>query len=140
MQGTPLDTMKSKINKGITTVSLKTSSSMEKAKISTYIESVKNEINHMKLELGNKVYELWRIDGLDKEKLEADIERIQNKEGVLDDLRQQLLEIDSKANEILGRTAKTDMQAGTSCICPNCGKRYAQKVNFCIQCGNQITQ
>lgn len=138
MQGTHLDTVKSKINKGITTVSVKTSSSMEKAKLSTHMESVERELERLKSELGNRVYTLWRQNNFELGSIELDLETIENKEGILDSLKKQIKDIDNQANAILGKETKTGTPAGGGCICANCGSRYEKRINFCVQCGNKI--
>lgn len=138
MQNSPFDTMKSKINKGITTVTVKTSSSVEKAKINTHMESVGSEIERLIKELGNKIYILWEADSFDLSKVEGDLQKIKEKKETLHMLRKQLEEIDEQTNSILGKGSESAWYQNSGCVCSNCGTQYEQKINFCVKCGNKI--
>lgn len=135
---TTIDVMKSKINKGLTTVSVKTSSSMEKAKLNIYMESVQSEIKKSKQELGHKVYDLWEKDSFELREIENELQVIKEKQSVVDDLQKQIQNIDEQANSILGTADKKEVQEAEGCTCAECGAVYAEKINFCVQCGNKI--
>ena len=51
--------LKNSVNRGITTISVKTSSSFEKTTINTHIETIKNEIIKLTSKLGEDVYNCW---------------------------------------------------------------------------------
>lgn len=140
MKSTPIDTMKSKLNKGITMVTVKTNSSVEKAKINTHMETVHKEMERLKQELGNKVFILWEADNFDMDKVQADLEQIREKKDTLKELQMQLDAIDEQANAILGSAENAAPPMQDVCFCANCGSRYEQKINFCVKCGNQIGQ
>lgn len=132
MEQNAFDMMKSKINKGITTVSLKTSSSVEKAKINTYIESLSGDIESLKKEIGEKVYTLWEYDQFDLEKLTQELNTIKEKNKKIAELKDQLVAIEDKENDILGKGAIMGSR------CANCGTQYEQKINFCVKCGAKL--
>lgn len=138
MQNNPFDRMKSKINKGITTVTVKTSSSVEKAKLNTHMESLGCEIERLKQELGGKVYILWDAENFDLSKVEEELQKIKEKKETLSRLQKQLEEIDEQANSILGKAGESSFSHAVGCICSNCGSQYEQKINFCVKCGNKI--
>ena len=135
---TTIDVMKSKINKGLTTVSVKTSSSMEKAKLNIYMESVQGEMKKLKQDLGYKVYELWEKEDFEMGKIEKELQAIKDKQAVVNDLQNQIQSIEEQANSILGTMDKVGEQETEGCICAECGAVYADKINFCVQCGNKI--
>jgi peptidoglycan hydrolase CwlO-like protein len=136
---TTIGTMKSKINKGITTVSVKTSSSVEKAKLGIYMETVQNDMKKMKQELGCKVYDLWEEDNFGLEEIQADLQAIKEKQTVVDDLQKQIQDIEEQANSILQKEKSTQEQVEEGCVCSSCGSTYARKIKFCVQCGNKIS-
>lgn len=132
MEQNAFDMMKSKINKGITTVSLKTSSSVEKAKINTYIESLNGDIESLKKEMGEKVYKLWEYNQFDLEKLTYELNTIKEKNMKIAELKDQLLAIEDRENDILGKGVIV------GCKCAQCGTQYEQKINFCVKCGAKL--
>lgn len=138
MQSNAFDTVKSKINKGITTVTVKTSSSVEKAKINTHMESVRSSMERLMQELGNKVYILWEADSFELCKVEEELRSIKEKKEILNKLQQQLEDIDEQANSILGKDGMPVNLQEDGCVCNNCGSRYEQRINFCVKCGNKI--
>ncbi len=138
MPATTFDVMKSKINKGLITVSVKTSSSMEKAKLNIYMESVQGEIKKLKQDLGYKVYELWEKESFELGEIENELRAIKEKQSVVDDLQKQIQNIDEQANNILGTPDKIEEQEAEGCTCAECGAAYAKRINFCVQCGNKI--
>lgn len=134
MEQNAFDMMKSKINKGITTVSLKTSSSVEKAKINTHIESLNGDIEVLKREIGEKVYVLWENDNFDLGKLTQELNNIKEKNTKICELKNQLSAIEDKENDILGKGNSISARS----ICQNCGMQYDQKINFCVKCGTKL--
>lgn len=135
---TPINSMKSKINKGITMVTVKTGSSVEKAKLNTHIENVEAEIDQLKRNLGDKAYVLWETGNLKLEELEEDFRCIQEKKAMREALSKQIDEINRETDSILGKKDNSTPQNQGAYYCSNCGCRYEQKINFCVKCGNKI--
>lgn len=139
MEQNAFDMVKAKINKGITTVSLKTNSSVEKAKINTHMESLKAEVDKLKMDIGQKTFVFWNTGNFTLDKIEPELRAVKEKQEVLHDLQHQLMEIESRDKEILGQmeSGGTANQA-EQIFCPNCGTGYAAKVNFCVKCGCKL--
>lgn len=133
-----LDTMKSTISKGITTVTVKTSSSVEKAKLNTQISSVSKDMERLKQEVGNKLYVLWETDSFDISKVEEELNSIKEKKEKIHKLQDQLEELDAQANSMLGANGKETPQVSVACVCSNCGNQYEQRINFCVKCGTKM--
>lgn len=133
-----LDTMKSTISKGITTVTVKTSSSVEKAKLNTQISSVSKDMERLKQEVGNKLYVLWETDSFDISKVEEELNSIKEKKEKIHKLQDQLEELDAQANSILGTNGEKTSQGLVACVCSNCGNQYEQRINFCVKCGTKM--
>lgn len=135
--------LKSSLNRGVTTISIKTSSSLEKAKIKTHIESIRSEIERMTLHAGGSAYEIWASGGTDYAPLEEEFAQIKSKKEEIAQLEQEYAAIDERDNQILGSIhadpAAAPEPAG-GIICPNCGASYAKPARFCRKCGYKLIQ
>ena len=136
--------IKSSMNRGITTISVKTSSSLEKTKIKTHIDSLNKEIEKCTYHIGEKAYAIWSNGKDDYSELNGLFESIKQKTQEIEQLNEELSSIDERDSQILGN-AKTDYQAGQQeqesnkgVFCSQCGAFYETPVKFCKQCGNQI--
>ena len=56
MENDAFGKVKSSLNRAVTSISVKTSSSLEKGKLNTYIDSLENDIKKLKFELGEEVF------------------------------------------------------------------------------------
>ena len=127
--------LKNSVNRGITTISVKTSSSFEKTTINTHIETVKNEIIKLTSKLGEDVYNGW-LNGEESVLAYSEtLEEIKLKITEIDNLNGELKRIDERSNSILGVNNK---EVAGPCFCPNCGTRYDSPVKFCRKCGNKM--
>lgn len=62
MEHEAIQKIKSTVNRGITTISVKTASSLEKSKIKTHIETLENEVRSMIINIGECTFEIWQSD------------------------------------------------------------------------------
>lgn len=106
MAGDAFQKIKSSFNRGITTISVKTSSSLEKTKIKTHIESITRDIQKNISLAGESAYNIWSEGSEDFSSLYVKFEEIKNKYIEIEELKEQLVYIDQRDNEILGNTAK----------------------------------
>lgn len=132
------DKLRSSINRGITTISVKTSSSLEKTKHKTHIESLKNDIRKLYSEVGEMAYNKWVNSDPDCASLERLFEEIQSKQKSIADLSEELNSIDERDNQILGN--KTEKAPTAKVICPSCGAGYENPVKFCRSCGFKMQE
>lgn len=124
---------KSSVNRGIATISVKTSSSLEKSKLKTHMDSLKNEIQKQYFEIGEMAYNLWLNKDPDNSALIAKFEDIKAKQTTITELSAQLESIDERDNQILG--TKTEKPVAAGYTCPQCGAGYETPVRFCRSCG-----
>lgn len=131
------DKLRSSLNRGITTISVKTSSSLEKTKIRTHIESLNNEIQKLYYEIGQTAYNKWCNEDPDNTALAQLFEDVKAKQQTIAELTESLNSIDERDNEILGTKAEKPAAApGTTCT--SCGAVYETPVKFCRNCGNKL--
>ncbi len=134
--------LKSSLDRGITTINVKTSASLEKAKVNTHIDSLREEIRKLTYSVGETTYAMWASGEIDPAKLENILVAIRDKESEIAALNQELADIDERAQKIFGSeepvpTAPAAAPAG-QIICPNCGTIYETAVRFCRKCGQQL--
>jgi rubrerythrin len=127
--------IKSSLNRGITTISVKTSSTLEKSKIRTQIETLNNEIQKLYTEIGKTSYAKWCQADPDCTVLEQLFNDIKAKEENIAALNQELVSIDERDNQTLGTKEEKPVAQFT---CPNCGAGYDSPVKFCRSCGTKM--
>ncbi|MBQ8797281.1 MAG: zinc-ribbon domain-containing protein [Oscillospiraceae bacterium] len=133
--------LKSALNRGITTINVKTSSSLEKSKIKTHIESLTRDIERDISAAGEAAYKLWADNSQDYSSLESYFETIKSKYDEIARLSEQLNSIDDRDNQILGNTApETREVIAPKFVCTNCGAQYENPVKFCRKCGNKMAE
>lgn len=133
--------LKSALNRGITTISVKTSSSLEKSKLKTHIESLNREIEKEISAVGEAAYKLWSENAQDYSSLVSHFVVIKGKQDEIAQLNEQLNSIDDRDNQILGNTApEVQEETAPKFICTNCGTQYDNPVKFCRKCGNKMAE
>ena len=136
MAGDALQKFKSSLNRGVTSVSVKAMSSLEKSKLKTHIESIEAEIQKLTASVGEAAYQSWASGEKDFGRLEEQCALIQQKREEVSRLVAELSSIDERDSQIFGN--KTEEAAGI--VCPSCGSRYETPVRFCRKCGQQLTE
>ncbi len=141
MAGDTFQKFKSSVNRGITTISVKTSSTLEKTKIKTHIESLKREIEKDFLLAGEKAYKVWKDNTNDYLILKEQFESIENKYREIEELNTQFSLIDERDSQILGNsTTGQPEESVPNYICQNCGAQYDTPAKFCRKCGNKMAE
>lgn len=132
--------LKSSVNRGVTTISVKTSSSLEKGKIKTHIDSLQKEIERTYSVIGETAYKIYVSGNADFSSLNPHFASIQQKSAEIDELSAQISAIDERDNQILGNSTPAAAPAGGSAlyICNSCGAKYDSPVKFCRNCGNKM--
>ena len=146
MAGDTFQKFKSSLNRGVTAISVKTSSSLEKAKIKTHIDSLEAEIQRLITSIGEMAYVRWENKDADFSVLEDVFVSIQQKKAEIEKLNEELLQIDERDKQILGNVAAeatstgTDIQNESGIICPGCGTLYETATKFCRKCGYKLQE
>lgn len=134
----PIQKLKNSMNRGITTISVKTSSSLEKSKINMHIESLEKEVQSLLYTIGKDAYDIWENGASDFESLTEKFSSVKQKKAEITQLTAELDAIDQRDKQILGtpqNTAEAVPQASGSFFCPQCGAAYDTPVKFCRKCG-----
>lgn len=136
--------LKSSINRGVTAINVKTSSSMEKARLKTQIENVQNEVQRMINAIGEAMYIMYEKGDEDYHRLDEHLAMIQQKKAEIVALQQEINAVDERSNQILGSAAQDNVAvpaapvAMVNSLCPNCGTPFSEGARFCRKCGNKL--
>ena len=143
MAGDTFQKFKSSLNRSVTTISVKASSSLEKTKIKTHIESIQGEIQRLTVSIGEGVYAKWSAGESDYTSVLEQLESVKQKNEEIRQLTEELSSIDDRDSQILGsmkaqESAAPQPEDETAIFCPSCGARYDSPVRFCRKCGCKI--
>lgn len=137
------ENLKSAWNRGITTISVKTSSSLEKSKIKTHIDSLARDIEKDLQTAGEAAYKIWESGSEDFTPLYERFEATKRKQEEIARLNEELASIDVRDNQILGTATAAERQeevAAPKFACTNCGAQYDAPVKFCRKCGTKLAE
>lgn len=135
-----LQKLKSSLNRGVATISLKTSSTLEKAKLQTHMESIDTEVQQMISTAGEMAYGMWQHGNTEYTEIVTLFLAIQEKRHEIELLQAQIQSLHDREKQILGAAAmERIVPVGESeQICPNCGAHYLNVVKFCRNCGQKL--
>ena len=144
MAGGTFQKFKSSLNRSVTTISVKASSSLEKTKIRTHIESIQGEIQRLTVSVGEGIYAKWSAGESDYASIVEQLESIKQKNEEIQQLTEEFNSIDDRDSQILGNTKAQETAAPppedkNAIFCPKCGARYDSPVRFCRKCGCQLS-
>ena len=124
--------IKRTIDKGVTTVSVKSTGLLESTKVKGFISSLTDQREEMIKDLGNIVYSLYSNDNLDKEQIIQKCNEIKLIEDKIKEKQIELERIQKEQEEILGNNGQ-----GSAVKC-ECGAVLQAESNFCVKCGKKI--
>ena len=94
--------IKSSLTRGVTAISMKTSSTLEKAKLRTHIDTLQSEILRLYANLGEQTYTLWQSRAEDLSPMEDLCRMILAKQQEIAQLEAECAAIDERDNQVLG--------------------------------------
>jgi hypothetical protein len=145
MAGDAFQKIKSSINRGVTTISIKTSSSLKKVKIRTHIDTISTKIQRLIYGAGEVAYEVWESGSSDFSVLDEKFSAIKQMKSEIARLEIEYESIDKRDNKVLG-TPSADVTTASDPVvaqvedltCSNCGLNYTTPAKFCKKCGNKL--
>lgn len=129
---------KKTLEKGITTLNVKTNNFMEVSKCRTYIDTLEKEINVLKSTIGNSVYDNW-INNEDAMKgIEGGLQKIKEKEEKIREQKEKIIQLSEEEKQIFGvENEQTAVEEGIV-YCSQCGTPSTSNFKFCIKCGASL--
>ena len=123
------------LEKGITTLNVKTNNFMEVSKCRTYIDTLEKEISALKLSIGSSVYNNWTNNEDAMNGIEEFLQKIREKEQEIRVQEEKIKQLSVEEKQIFG---VADGQAAVSedtVYCSQCGAPNAANFKFCVKCG-----
>lgn len=143
MAGDAFQKLKNSVNKGITTISVKTSSTLEKSKIQMHIESLTKELEKIYRDAGEQAYLAWKTGETSPEAISEYFGKVDEHLEAIAGLETELNSIDARDQQILGTKPEESSKAAAAAkgvVCPGCGAEYAAPVKFCRNCGRNLQE
>ena len=130
--------LKESITKSITTLNVKTNNFMEQSKYKTYISTLEDEIQKLKLQAGTIAYEKWNKGEDAKEETEAIFQQIAGKYKEIQVQQENIQKLYQQEQQILGTAGNQGQPAAGGIFCSQCGTRNAENYRFCVKCGSPL--
>ncbi len=128
--------IKNSFSKGLTMLNVKTSTFLEINKIKTYISTLTGEIETLKKEIGDLVYQEWSAtDNVTLDAISDKLNAIKEKQEIIKTQEEEVVRLNESEKQILG-ASETAQQAVL--VCPNCGQTYDAAPKFCRKCGTKM--
>ena len=136
--------LKDSFTKSITTINVKTNNFMEQSKCKTYISTLEDEIQKLKLQAGTIAYEKWKNGEDIKEAAEGLFQTISQKYDEIRAQEEKIQKLYEEEQQILGKApganAANIPNYGNAVFCSQCGAKNAENYRFCISCGRPLQQ
>lgn len=131
--------LKENLDKGIVSVSVKSSTYLEVEKLKTKVGNVTDKIKATSSEMGETVYKQWNSDGINQEYIVSVCGKIKEMEEEIEGYRNQIEALEQEKNKILGKGGmereRPELDNGVACACGCINDAGAR---FCMQCGNEL--
>ncbi len=162
------DKVKQGIDKGITTVRVKSKEVIETTKIKGQIRAIQERKNAALEELGNIVYTMFLKGGFDEERAKEKCEGIRGLDSQIKEKEKELNQIHLQTEEALGKpkavaicdcraeiyegakfcgkcgkrvediAKKAEEVLASNEVCPQCGVQLLHEAKFCMKCGAKV--
>ena len=131
--------IKNAFSKGITALNVKTSNYLEETKLKTYINTLNDEINVIKMEAAGMAYSLWLDSnfGLTTE-LEDRFMQIKNRQEIIAQKQKEIERLEQEEKQILGAAPAGGGVREGVIYCTNCGNANNSVNRFCEKCGTPL--
>ena len=134
---------KDAFDKSLAAVSVKSETLVESSRIRTAIASTQKSMDAAVTALGIKYYNSWLAGNIDQEEIEAECQKIKEISTEWATLKPKLEQIKAEERQILGGQKKpavvpSEVLAGESVFCANCGKKLDADARFCDECGTPV--
>ena len=128
--------IKNSFSKGLTMFNVKTSTFLEINKIKTYISTLSGEIETLKKEIGELVYQEWSVTGnVTLETISEKLNLINEKQEIIRTQEEEVVRLNESEKQILGAGENAQQPV---LVCPNCGQTYDAAPKFCRKCGTKM--
>ncbi|MBT9785861.1 zinc-ribbon domain-containing protein [[Clostridium] symbiosum] len=131
--------IKESIDKGIVSVSVKSSTYLEIEKLKTKVANVSGKMDMAASEMGAAVYSQWKNGSVNQEYIENVCRNIQAMEKEIQDYQVEIGRLEQEKTKILGGNGPETAYTQAGIIC-GCGCTNEAGARFCIRCGKPLEQ
>lgn len=134
-----LEKLKKNIDKGIVSVSVKSSAYLEGEKLKAKISNIREEMEDSLKQMGEQVYRTWKEKQVIDEAYITEVcQRVLGKEEEAEGYMAQKEQLEAEKERILKRPGRLEsLQAEQGCIC-SCGNVNEAGAKFCRFCGKKL--
>ena len=136
--------LKKNIDKGIVSVSVKSSSYLETEKLKAKIDNIKSDSASQLQAMGDQIYQTWKESGTVDQAYIAEVcGKVQENENEIAFYEAKIEEVESEKNKILNNAANSkpegtqNVEGGLVC---SCGYVNDPSAKFCKVCGQKLEQ
>lgn len=128
------DSLKEKVDQGITTITTKSKEALELAKLRTQLKKLEEKKEEELKAMGNLAYHLLNINKLEQEKFREAHASLKEIDAKITSIKEEI----KKVHEMTARTLSSSTQeAFTYC---GCGSPLKESAKFCPRCGTNVQQ
>ena len=136
-----LERLKKNIDKGIVSVSVKSSTYLEGEKLKAKISNSREEIEGDLKRMGKQVYQTWKEKGIVDEAYVAEVCRCMlEKENEAESYEDQRQQLEAEKEKILKKAGKPEEIHSEEGILCTCGSSNEVGAKFCRTCGRKLEQ
>ena len=123
-------------SKGLTAINVKTAHYLEVTQRKTYIDTLTQESNQIKMEVANQAYVKWQNGQISlPDDMTAKLQMIKDKQNEIELKKQEIERLEEEEQRILGSGTKQNVV-----YCTSCGSANGAGNRFCEKCGNALVQ
>lgn len=133
--------IKSLFDKGVASVTVKSSTFLETSKLSNQINNLEAEIPRQKNLMGEAAYKAWQEGSSADEVIAPFCNEIKSLEEQIAELQEKIVAIKEESAKALGEnTVQTTVSAAPAgeAVCQSCGASNVADAKFCSKCGSKI--
>lgn len=132
--------LKNALDRGIASVTVKSSTFLETSKYSNQIHIAEDSIAKLKSSLGAMLYDAWKSGQPLNDLINNTFQEITNYEEQIAQLNQKIEDIKNESRQVLGKAPVAAAPAGTVQYCASCGAENKLTAKFCYKCGDKMQE
>lgn len=98
---------------------------------------MESEIEKIKSDLGNVMYEMHRVGDQDYSKLDNFFMELDRRYETIEAQKQKIRQMEEEEKQILGNASKVENTEGVV-FCGQCGTQNGSTYKFCVKCGSPL--
>lgn len=130
--------LKNALDRGIASVTVKSSTFLETSKYSNQIHIAEDSIAKLKSSLGAMLYDAWKNGQPLNDLINNTFQEITNYEEQIAQLNQKIEDIKNESRQVLGKQPVA--AAPASVYCASCGAENKLTAKFCYKCGDKLQE